>query len=104
MSVVDAVAHMQDIPRHLLVYNDNTNTVNIFHSLRALPPYNDLLKFTISLLIKHNISLRVVHIPGVNNVIADSLSRFDNAKALAACPGIHISSFQPPRMAMGQEL
>jgi hypothetical protein len=103
VSVVDAAARMHDVPRHLLVYSDNTNTVNIFHSLRALPPYNNLLKFTVSTLIEHNISLRVVYVPGADNIIADSLSRFDNARALAACPGLTISSFQPPRLTMGQD-
>ena len=104
--VVDAVARpstTQSTPVRLLIYSDNSNTVGIFHSLRSLPPYNDLLKFTVSLLIKHNISLRVMHVPGVNNIVADSLSQFENTKALAVCPGLTISCFQPPRVAMGQE-
>lgn len=103
VSVVDAVTRLPSIPARLLIYSDNSNTVDIFHSLRSLPPYNDLLKFTVSLLIKFNISLRVVHVPGVDNGIADALSRFDNARALAACPGLSISTFQPPRAALGQE-
>lgn len=102
-SVVDTVTRLPSVPARLLVYTDNSNTVDIFHSLRSLPPYNDLLKFTVSLLIKFNISLRVVHVPGVDNDVADALSRFDNARALAACPGLSISSFQPPRIALGQE-
>ena len=104
VSVVETVTRMRDIPGRLLIYSDNTNTVDIFHSLRARPAYNELLKFTVSLLIKHNISLRVVHVPGVDNIIADSLSRFENTKALAACPGLTISTFQPPRLTMGQVL
>ena len=102
-SVVDAVTRLPSIPARLLIYSDNSNTVDIFHSLRSLPPYNDLLKFTVSLLIKFDISLRVVHVPGVDNGIADALSRFDNTRALAACPGLTISSFQPPRVALGLE-
>ena len=104
VSVVEAVTRLPSIPTRLLVFSDNTNTVNIFHTLRSLPLYNDLLKFTVSLLIKHNISLRVVYVPGVDNVVADSLSRFENTKAVAACPDLSISSFQPPRLAMGQDL
>ena len=103
VSVVDAVARLPTTPARLLIYSDNTNTVDIFHSLRSLPPYNDLLKFMVSMLIKHDISLRVMHIPGVDNIIADSLSRFENTKALAMCPGLTISCFQPPRVVMGQE-
>jgi hypothetical protein len=104
VSVVDAVTRLPAVPARLLVYSDNTNTVDIFHSLRSLPPYNDLLKFTVSLLLKYNMSLRVVHTPGIDNVVADSLSRFENTKAVAACPGLTISSFQPPRVSLGLAL
>jgi hypothetical protein len=104
VSVVDAMTRLRTVPSRLLVFSDNTNTVNIFHSLRSLPSYNELLKFTISLLIKYSISLRVVHVSGVENVVADSLSRFENTKAVATCPGLKISSFQPPRIAMGLAL
>lgn len=103
VSIIDAVTHLPSIPSRLLVFSDNTNTVDIFHSLRCLPPYNDLLKYAVSLLLKFNISLRVAHVPGVENTVADALSRFENTRALAVCPGLSISSFQPPRMAMGLE-
>ena len=96
VSVVDTITKLPSIPSHLLVFSNNTNTVNIFHSLWSLPPYNDLLKFTISLLLKHNISLWVMHFSGVDNSIADSLSRFDNNKAITLCPGLTISTYQPP--------
>jgi hypothetical protein len=102
-SVVDAASRLPSVPARLLIYSDNTNTVDIFHSLRSLPAYNDLLKFTVSLLLKFNISLRVVHIPGEDNGIADALSRFDNPRAIDACPGLSISAFQPPRVALGLE-
>lgn len=103
VSVVDAATRLPSIPARLLIYSDNTNTVDIFHSLRSLPPYNNLLKFTVTLLLKHNISLRVMHVPGVQNSVADSLSRFENAKAIALYPGLTVSSFQPPRVTMGPE-
>ena len=102
VSVVDAITRLPTIPNSLLIFSDNTNTVNIFHSLRSLPPYNDLLKYTVTLLITHNVSLRVVHVPGVENSVADALSRFENKRAMHACPGLTISTFQPPRISMGQ--
>jgi hypothetical protein len=102
VSAVDAVTRMTSVPTRLLVFSDNSNTVDIFHSLRCQPAYNDLLKFTVSLILKHGISLRVLHVPGVNNVVADRLSRFENTRAYAACPGLSISTFQPPRVTMGQ--
>ena len=104
VSVVDAVTRFPSILSRLLIYSDNSNTINIFHSLRSLPPYNELLKFTVSLLLKYNISLRVLHIPGIDNSVADSLSRFETARAIKNCPGLTVSTFQPPRIAMGQEL
>jgi hypothetical protein len=72
VSVVDAVTRLTSVPARLLVFSDNTNTVDIFHSLRCLPPYNGLLKYTVSLLVKYNISLRVVFVAGVANNIADN--------------------------------
>jgi hypothetical protein len=102
VSIVNTVSHMPNIPSKLLVLSDNKNTVDIFQSLRCKPPYNDLLKFTVSLLLKHHISLRVVHVPGIDNIVADALSRFENKQALAACQGLKISTFQPPRLTMGQ--
>ena len=104
VSVIEATTRLASVPAHLLIFSDNSNTVDIFYSLRSLPPYNDLLKFAVSLLIKYNISLRVVHIPGVDNVIADALSRFENTKAVAMCPSLKISLFQPPRIALGPQI
>jgi hypothetical protein len=101
VSIVNAVTHMSNIPSKLLVLSDNSNTVDIFQSLRCKPAYNDLLKFTVSLLLRHRISLRVVHVPGVDNIVADALSRFENERAIAACQGLQISTFQPPRVTMG---
>ena len=103
VSVIDTVTRLPSIPARLLIYSDNSYTVDIFHSLRSLPPYNNLLKFAVTLLIKFNISLRVVHIPRVDNGVADALSCFDNTRALAACPGLIISSFQTPRVVLGEE-
>jgi hypothetical protein len=98
--VKEACSHIH-IPKRLVVFSDNMNTVDIFHSLRAKPSYNVILKPTVSLLIQHNINLRVIHVPGTDNIIADALSRFQNSRALDVCPGLTISAFQPPRLTMG---
>ena len=96
VSIVTAASRMSSVPSKLLVFSNNENTVNIFHSLRCKPPYNDLLKFTVNILLEHHISLRVVYIPGTDNVVANTLSRFENARAYAACPALSITSFEPP--------
>ena len=77
----------------ILIYTDNQNTVDIFRTFRCLPPYNHLLKKAVDILIKHDFSLRVLHVPGEQNTVADVLSRvqfsiaFDNLK---------LTTFNPP--------
>jgi len=61
-------------PRKLTIYTDSMNTVEMFHSLSALPGYNDILLCAAGLLISSSSSLRVLHIPGTENVVADALS------------------------------
>ncbi len=88
--------------RHkLAIFTDNTNTVDIYNSLAALPEYNGILKDSVDLVMTHNIDLRVPHIDGIKNSIADALSRrnFDLAKHLV--PGLSIQILQPPRTTLG---
>jgi hypothetical protein len=96
ISIVEAVTHMTVIPACLVVFSDNTNAIDIFHSLRCKPTYNDLLKFAVSILLKHGIPLHVIHVHRTDNVIADLLSWFENVQALATYLGLSISSFEPP--------
>jgi hypothetical protein len=100
-AIVHAATRLTPVPRRLAIYSDNTNTVNIFQSLRCKPPYNEILKSTVSAMIDYHIDLRVLHVPGDENFIADSLSRFKNLQAMSACPRLIISPFQPPRLTMG---
>ncbi|KAK0213793.1 hypothetical protein IW262DRAFT_1236589, partial [Armillaria fumosa] len=79
----------------VLIKADNSNTVALFDSLRALPPYNGLLRTAVDLLLAHNVDVRVLHIAGSENIVADAISRakFDAARAHA--PGLLIRPFQP---------
>ena len=52
-----------DAPR-IVIYSDNQNTVDIWHSLKAAAPYNQLLILAIDELIKSKIDARVLHVPG----------------------------------------
>jgi hypothetical protein len=81
-----------------VIYTDNSNTVDIFCTLRALPPYNHLLKTTINILNHRDSDLRVLHVPGVDNAVADALSRADFHRALSLVPGLKISTFDPRDM------
>ncbi|TFY52988.1 hypothetical protein EVJ58_g9702 [Rhodofomes roseus] len=87
--------------RRFGVYSDNSNSVNIFDSLRAKPAYNSILRSAVDLCISESFQFRVQHIPGKDNVIADALSRrqFDLVQELV--PDVNITTFQPPRDALG---
>jgi hypothetical protein len=101
-SILQMVCSHPSIPKQLIIFNDNMNTVNIFCSLRTKPCYNTILNPTVSLLLQHHLDLCVIHIPGEDNINADSLSCFQNSQALAVCPGLSISPFQPPQLTMRQ--
>ncbi|KAJ3969353.1 hypothetical protein EV361DRAFT_804009 [Lentinula raphanica] len=85
----------------LTVFTDNTNTVDIFDSLGARPDYNSILQSAVDELIQHDIGLRVVHIKGEENLVADAISRHDFPKAMQLAPGILIQPFQPPHKPLG---
>jgi hypothetical protein len=94
-------AHRIENGARLLIYTDNLNSVHIFNSLSCLPSYNHLLRHAIDILLSHNIDLRVLHVPGVNNGVADALSRCHFSSALDLDPDLKISPFQPPRWTLG---
>jgi hypothetical protein len=102
LCVLERACSRSPVPKRVVVFSDNSNTVDIFSSLRAKPCYNVILKSAVSILLEYRIDLRVVLIAGTDNVIADALSRFQNGRALAACPGLSISPFKPPRLTMGR--
>jgi hypothetical protein len=89
-----------NLPR-LVVFSDNQNTVDIWHSLKAVSPYNETLILAIDWLIQHETDARVLHIPGVDNVVADALSRFNNSLALRLVPGIKLGLFETPHAMLG---
>jgi hypothetical protein len=101
-TVTCAIIHplLYTSPR-LVVYTDNQNTVDIWHSLKASGPYNKLLITAIDDMINFKFEVRVVHVPGVDNIVADALSRFNNAYALRLVPDLVISTFQPPLGMLG---
>ena len=105
LAVLSALAFVVDHsslrPSRVAIFTDNTNSVNIFHSLHARPPYNPILLTAVDLLLTSNISLRVFYIPGQDNIVADALSHFRNDIAIASVPELHVSFFQPPQLTLG---
>jgi hypothetical protein len=101
LCVLSALHHVQVKARReskILIYTDNANTVDIFRSLRCLPPYNGLLKAAVDILVAQDFSLRVLHVPGERNVVADALSRVQFSVALENEPNLRFFDFNPPGM------
>jgi hypothetical protein len=100
-SAFHCVTSLIESPHRLVIYSDNTNTVDIFNSLRACAPYNQLLISAMNVVLDHNIDFRVLHVRGIDNPIADAISRFKNDLAVSLCSGLVIRTFEPPRDALG---
>ena len=94
-ALFDAHRRTGDGEGRFLIYTDNSNTVDIFNTFRALPPYNHLLKTAVDILNHGNNDLRVLHVPGVDNAVADALSRADFYRALGLVPNLKILTFDP---------
>ena len=92
----------------LTIYTDNLNTVQMFNSLSALPAYNEILKAAVDHLmldVDNLIQLRVIHIPGHLNTVADALSRGALHTVVDSIPDIVINMFSPPliRRELGED-
>ncbi len=85
----------------LAVLSDNSNAVSIFNSLKAEPAYNSILISAVDVILNTGVDLRVDHVPGELNVVADALSRrrFDLARSLD--PSLTLLSLIPPQDALG---
>jgi hypothetical protein len=92
---------LDPLSQRLVVNTDNQNTVDIWHSLKASSPYNSTLIIAIDSLIEHHTDALVLHVPGVENPVADALSCFNNALALHLIPGFKVGLFEPPHVLLG---
>ena len=99
LCVVSALDHVQTrAPKRskIIIYTDNSNTVDIFRSFHCLPAYNPLLKTAVNIILSNDYSLRVLHVPGSENVVADALSRVKFSVALQLEPLLRLALFNPP--------
>ncbi|KAL6309354.1 hypothetical protein BKA93DRAFT_723692 [Sparassis latifolia] len=85
----------------IAIFTDNLNTVQIFNSLRVSEGFEDLLLFACGLLIASDVDLRVWHIAGTDNLVADALSRHLIHVALQHVPQLHLHTFIPSRITLG---
>jgi hypothetical protein len=99
LCVVSALKHVQTKAKRglkILIYTDNTNTVDIFQTLHCLPPYNPLLKTAVDIIMHNKYSLCVLHIPGDQNIITDALLCVHFSVALQIEPNLTLFSFYSP--------
>lgn len=94
-SAIQFAASLNPRPARLAVFTDNLDTVQMFDSLKASVTYNPILFFSCGTLITHSMDLRVFHIPGDQNTVADALSRELFHVALHAQPRLRVFAFVP---------
>ena len=98
LCLISALAHVHlsaSDKSRILIYTDNSNVFDVFNSFHANPDFNEMLKCAADILIDGDHSLRVIHIPGADNIVADALSRGDFNRAITTSPGLTIRTFQP---------
>jgi hypothetical protein len=91
----DACQFTTDASGRFVIYTDNFNTVDIFASLSALPAYNVLIREAMNLIYDKKHNLRVLHVRGEENTVADALSRANFDLALQLQPDLTIHEFEP---------
>jgi len=79
----------------IVIYTDNFTTVAMFNSLRALPEYNCIIQTAIDILLKGRHDLRVLHVSGEENEVADALSCSHFMRVMSLQPRLWILSFEP---------
>jgi len=103
LSVIHHITDVLCVPQatKILIYMDNDNTVTIFNMLRCLLHYNPILIDAADMCIKSKIQLRVLHIAGELNCVADAISRNNFDLACQYIPELVISPFLPPQLLLG---
>jgi hypothetical protein len=99
LCVLSALVHSSKTsqsPLRIVIFTDNTNTVDIFNSMRGLPAYNYILRSSVDVRLKTDHQLRVLHISGLENSVADAISGCEFVRALSLHPGLRITFFEPP--------
>ena len=91
----DNLLMIHESDSRIVIFTDSNNTVNIFSSMRCQPLYNPILRHATDILLTSRLQLRVIHVPGEMNIMADLLSRGQLMDALTVHP------FEPPSVRLG---
>ena len=83
--------------KRLQFWCDNQSVVAIINSGHSKAPrVMDLVRFFVLISMKHNFLVRARHVPGVNNEIADALSRFQLQRFRELAPGADQTPYNIP--------
>ncbi len=83
-------------PKCLAIHTNSTTSFSIFNSLRTLDMYNPIIMASVKIRLESKIDLRIFHIEGKKNVIADALSRQAFAVACSYMPELSIRENSRP--------
>ena len=82
--------------KHLLFHCDNASVVHIMAKASSRSKTMMVLVCTFTLLaMHHNVHVKIQHIAGANNDVADALSHFNMDRFQQLCPGAAPESLTP---------
>ena len=101
LSAIQWATAWHPVPNRLAIHTDSLNSVQYFNTFRAQDKYGVLIKAAAEMLLLSGVDLRVFHISGKNNVVANLLSQHLYTEAHSTSPSFKIHYFQPPQDVMG---
>lgn len=102
LAAIRWAVQLEPRPERVAIFTDNLNTVQMFDSLRSIAPYTTILLQACELLMESGMDVRVWHIPGSENTVADALSRQLFHVVRHYEPRLKIATFEPPRLLLGE--
>ncbi|KZV95408.1 hypothetical protein EXIGLDRAFT_610615, partial [Exidia glandulosa HHB12029] len=73
-------------------------TIHMFRSLKAGPLFNPIILASCQIQLERAVAFRAFHVPGLQNGVADALSRNRLDLATALAPGLLIQPFTAPSL------
>jgi hypothetical protein len=98
LSLLHHIASKPTPPRHILIYSDSLDSVQVLNSLSVKESsHNSILLAIAAIILKTGIDFRVRHISGKSNIRADLLSRLLLDDYKLQFPADRVRTFEPPR-------
>lgn len=105
-AVVSCIMISKERSAHkVVVFTDSENVVDLFSSHRAIDTVRQMFKTAVDLMLNFKMDIKVKHVPGERNVIADNLSRNNLSLARSNVPTLQIETLPhlPPHIDGGQK-